>query len=118
MKRIVVGASLAGLHSAQALRRRGHTGEIIVLGDEPHMPYDRRPLSKQLLETTMDRSSSTSRSTQASTRHGCWAAAPLDWTSRGGRSGSPTAHRSPTTGSSSPPGPGLAPGPGLRPRDS
>lgn len=56
MKRIVVvGASLAGLHSAQALRRHGHTGEIVVLGDEPHMPYDRPPLSKQLLDGTATR---------------------------------------------------------------
>lgn len=56
MKRVVVvGASLAGLHSAQALRRHGHTGELVVLGEEPHMPYDRPPLSKQLLDGTAAR---------------------------------------------------------------
>ena len=53
---VVVGASLAGLHTAQALRRHGHTGELVVLGEEPHMPYDRPPLSKQLLDGTLTRS--------------------------------------------------------------
>lgn len=46
---VVVGASLAGLRTAEALRRYGHTGEVVVVGDEPHPPYDRPPLSKQLL---------------------------------------------------------------------
>lgn len=46
---VVVRASLAGLHAAHALRRRGHAGEIVLVGDEPHLPYDRPPLSKQVL---------------------------------------------------------------------
>ncbi|MEU9453958.1 FAD-dependent oxidoreductase [Streptomyces sp. NPDC048277] len=46
---LVVGASAAGLTTAEALRRKGHTGPITVLGDEPHAPYDRPPLSKQVL---------------------------------------------------------------------
>jgi NADPH-dependent 2,4-dienoyl-CoA reductase/sulfur reductase-like enzyme len=46
---LVVGASAAGLTTAEALRRRGYTGEIAVLGAEPHHPYDRPPLSKQVL---------------------------------------------------------------------
>lgn len=46
---VVVGASLAGLRTAEALRRHGHTGELVLVGDEPHRPYDRPPLSKQLL---------------------------------------------------------------------
>lgn len=46
---VVVGASLAGLRAVEALRRRGHGGEITLIGDEPHRPYDRPPLSKQVL---------------------------------------------------------------------
>ncbi|MDX3748255.1 NAD(P)/FAD-dependent oxidoreductase [Streptomyces sp. AK08-02] len=46
---LVVGASAAGLSTVEALRRKGYTGGITVLGDEPHAPYDRPPLSKQVL---------------------------------------------------------------------
>lgn len=46
---VVVGASLAGLHAARALRRHGFAGTLTVVGDEPHLPYDRPPLSKQVL---------------------------------------------------------------------
>ena len=46
---VVVGASLAGLRAAAAARRAGWDGEIVVVGDEPHMPYTRPPLSKELL---------------------------------------------------------------------
>lgn len=49
---VVVGASLAGLRAAEALRERGFDGELVVVGDEPHMPYDRPPLSKALLAGT------------------------------------------------------------------
>ena len=50
MRRIlVVGASAAGLAAAETLRREGHDGTITVVGDEPHPPYDRPPLSKQIL---------------------------------------------------------------------
>jgi 3-phenylpropionate/trans-cinnamate dioxygenase ferredoxin reductase subunit len=50
MRRIViVGASLAGLRSAEALRREGFDGLLTVIGDEPHLPYDRPPLSKGIL---------------------------------------------------------------------
>ncbi|MFE9093099.1 NAD(P)/FAD-dependent oxidoreductase [Streptomyces sp. NPDC007264] len=45
----VVGASLAGLRTAEQLRAAGHTGPVTVLGDEPHPPYNRPPLSKELL---------------------------------------------------------------------
>jgi NADPH-dependent 2,4-dienoyl-CoA reductase/sulfur reductase-like enzyme len=51
---VIVGASLAGLRSAQALRRLGHAGEIVAIGDEPQPPYDRPPLSKQLLAGVWD----------------------------------------------------------------
>ncbi len=46
---VIVGGSLAGLRAAQALRRRGHDGALTVVGGEPDPPYDRPPLSKQLL---------------------------------------------------------------------
>ncbi|MBM4362602.1 MAG: FAD-dependent oxidoreductase [Deltaproteobacteria bacterium] len=46
---VVVGASLAGLRVVEALRRRGETGSITWIGEEPVAPYDRPPLSKQLL---------------------------------------------------------------------
>ncbi|MEU6721378.1 FAD-dependent oxidoreductase [Nonomuraea sp. NPDC046802] len=46
---VIVGASAGGLSTAEALRRAGHEGAITLVGDEPHLPYDRPPLSKQLL---------------------------------------------------------------------
>jgi len=51
---VVVGASLAGLHAARALRGHGFDGTLTVVGDEPHLPYDRPPLSKQVLAGTWD----------------------------------------------------------------
>ncbi|QIQ07097.1 NAD(P)/FAD-dependent oxidoreductase [Streptomyces liangshanensis] len=46
---VVVGASAAGLTAAEALRREGYGGRLTLVGDEPHLPYDRPPLSKQVL---------------------------------------------------------------------
>ncbi|GJD72127.1 Dicamba O-demethylase 1, ferredoxin reductase component [Methylobacterium goesingense] len=46
---VVVGASLAGLRGAEALRRNGYSGRLTVVGDEPYRPYDRPPLSKHVL---------------------------------------------------------------------
>lgn len=46
---LVVGAAASGLATVEALRRKGFAGGITVLGDEPHPPYDRPPLSKQVL---------------------------------------------------------------------
>jgi len=45
----VVGASLAGLRAVETLRRDGFGGRLVLIGAEPHLPYDRPPLSKQLL---------------------------------------------------------------------
>jgi len=45
----IVGASLAGLRGAEALRRRGFDGRLVWIGAEPHPPYDRPPLSKEIL---------------------------------------------------------------------
>lgn len=49
----VVGAGLGGLRVAERLRAAGHTGRIVVLGEEPHPPYNRPPLSKEVLRGTM-----------------------------------------------------------------
>ena len=46
---VVVGASMAGLRAAEAVRKAGFTGEVVVFGTEPHMPYNRPPLSKDAL---------------------------------------------------------------------
>jgi NADPH-dependent 2,4-dienoyl-CoA reductase/sulfur reductase-like enzyme len=47
---VIAGAGLAGLRAAQAARAAGHEGEIVLVGDEPHAPYTRPPLSKELLK--------------------------------------------------------------------
>jgi NADPH-dependent 2,4-dienoyl-CoA reductase/sulfur reductase-like enzyme len=47
---VIVGASLAGLRAAEALRDQGFTGKLTIIGDEKHEPYDRPPLSKQVLK--------------------------------------------------------------------
>lgn len=46
---VIVGASLAGVHAAQAIRRDGRPARITIVGDETETPYDRPPLSKQYL---------------------------------------------------------------------
>jgi NADPH-dependent 2,4-dienoyl-CoA reductase/sulfur reductase-like enzyme len=46
---VIVGASLAGLRAAQAIRRAEHDGDVVVVGSEEHLPYTRPPLSKELL---------------------------------------------------------------------
>src|SRR5580693_2433089 len=51
---VIVGASAAGLTAAEALRRRGYDGTLTLIGDEPHPPYDRPPLSKQILAGTWE----------------------------------------------------------------
>jgi NADPH-dependent 2,4-dienoyl-CoA reductase/sulfur reductase-like enzyme len=45
----VVGGSLAGLRGAEALRRLGFGGRLVFIGEESHAPYDRPPLSKEIL---------------------------------------------------------------------
>jgi 3-phenylpropionate/trans-cinnamate dioxygenase ferredoxin reductase component len=54
---VIVGASLAGLRAAQAARKAGFDGELVMVGEERHLPYTRPPLSKELLagEHTVDR---------------------------------------------------------------
>jgi len=46
---VIVGAGLAGLRTAERLRRSGYDGELVMLGAELHLPYDRPPMSKSLL---------------------------------------------------------------------
>ena len=51
---VIVGASLAGLRAAQAVRRAGFEGPLTMIGAEEHLPYDRPPLSKDYLEVSDD----------------------------------------------------------------
>lgn len=46
---VVVGAGMAGARTCSALRAEGHDGEIVLVGQEQHLPYDRPPLSKAAL---------------------------------------------------------------------
>lgn len=46
---VVAGASMAGLRAAEQLRAAGYPGPITLVGEEPHMPYNRPPLSKEVL---------------------------------------------------------------------
>lgn len=55
---LIVGASLAGLRAAESLRKYGYMGEIVLVGDELHRPYDRPPLSKAMLTGELEPSQS------------------------------------------------------------
>ena len=46
---VIVGASLAGATAAVTLRREGFDGGLVLVGAEPHLPYERPPLSKSYL---------------------------------------------------------------------
>ncbi|MGH3943385.1 MAG: NAD(P)/FAD-dependent oxidoreductase [Pseudonocardiaceae bacterium] len=46
---VVIGAGLGGLRTVESLRAAGFAGRISLIGDEPHQPYDRPPLSKEVL---------------------------------------------------------------------
>ena len=46
---VIVGASLAGTRTAQALRKAGYDGRLTLVGQEAHPPYDRPPLTKSAL---------------------------------------------------------------------
>ncbi|WP_226212830.1 3-phenylpropionate/cinnamic acid dioxygenase ferredoxin--NAD(+) reductase subunit [Burkholderia sp. AU30198] len=46
---VIVGAGQAGTTAAAELRRRGFDGPVVLIGDEPHVPYERPPLSKEVL---------------------------------------------------------------------
>ena len=51
---LIVGAGLAGARTAEQLRRAEFAGSITVVGDEMHLPYDRPPLSKEVLRREVD----------------------------------------------------------------
>ncbi|KOV90355.1 MULTISPECIES: NAD(P)/FAD-dependent oxidoreductase [Streptomyces] len=52
----IVGASLSGLYAARELRALGFDGRLVIVGEEPHHPYDRPPLSKDFLTGRADES--------------------------------------------------------------
>ena len=52
---VIVGASLAGANAAQALREEGFDGQIVLIGDEHDLPYERPPLSKDYLMGKADK---------------------------------------------------------------
>src|SRR4051812_32136182 len=51
---VIIGAGHAGGRAAQAMRMAGFDGCIVLVGEEPHVPYERPPLSKELLITDQD----------------------------------------------------------------
>src|SRR6478609_1948759 len=54
---VVVGGGLAGAKTVEALRERGFDGRLVLVGDESVLPYERPPLSKDLLQGKAERSS-------------------------------------------------------------
>ena len=62
---VIVGAGLTGGTAAKALRNEGYSGELLILGDEPSLPFGRPPLTKGYLRGEEDLSG--------------WMVAPLDW---------------------------------------
>ena len=50
----IVGGSVAGVRSAEALRAAGYDGRLVLVGDDVHRPYDRPPLSKGFLDGSLD----------------------------------------------------------------
>jgi 3-phenylpropionate/trans-cinnamate dioxygenase ferredoxin reductase subunit len=52
---VVVGAGLAGGKAVEALREKGFDGEVVLIGDERHLPYERPPLSKEYLAGKSER---------------------------------------------------------------
>jgi 3-phenylpropionate/trans-cinnamate dioxygenase ferredoxin reductase subunit len=54
---VIVGASLAGAKAAETLREEGFDGRVVLVGAEPHRPYERPPLSKGYLQGEAERDS-------------------------------------------------------------
>ncbi|MFC6544669.1 NAD(P)/FAD-dependent oxidoreductase [Nonomuraea salmonea] len=52
---VIVGGGLAAAKAAEALREEGFDGEIVLVGREPHLPYERPPLSKGYLQGSDER---------------------------------------------------------------
>ncbi|WP_025738362.1 NAD(P)/FAD-dependent oxidoreductase [Mycobacterium genavense] len=51
---VIVGGGLAAARAAEQLRRSGYTGPVTIVSDEVHLPYDRPPLSKEVLRKEVD----------------------------------------------------------------
>ncbi len=51
---VIVGGGLAAARTAEQLRRADHTGPVMIVSDEVHLPYDRPPLSKEVLRKEVD----------------------------------------------------------------
>ncbi|MDA8271079.1 MAG: FAD-dependent oxidoreductase [Actinomycetota bacterium] len=51
---VIVGGSVGGIRTAQALRSNGYVGEVVVIDAEPHVPYDKPPLSKSFLDNSLE----------------------------------------------------------------
>ncbi|HTM84121.1 MAG TPA: FAD/NAD(P)-binding oxidoreductase, partial [Mycobacterium sp.] len=51
---VIVGGGLAAARTAEQLRRADYPGPITIVSDEPHLPYDRPPLSKEVLRSEVD----------------------------------------------------------------
>jgi NADPH-dependent 2,4-dienoyl-CoA reductase/sulfur reductase-like enzyme len=77
---VVVGASLAGLRAAEALREEGFSGHLTIIGDEPDAPYDRPPLSKTVLTGWLPAEHTTLPRLLKSRRSGSWAFRLSGWT--------------------------------------
>ncbi|MCJ7452546.1 MAG: FAD-dependent oxidoreductase [Steroidobacteraceae bacterium] len=52
---VIVGASHASVQAIETMRRQGHQGPIVLVGDEPQLPYNRPPLSKKFLSGELER---------------------------------------------------------------
>ncbi len=72
-KIVVVGGSLAGLRAAETLRREGFDGRLVVIGRENHQPYDRPPLSKEVLAGRREPETISLR------KPGTWEELSVDW---------------------------------------
>jgi 3-phenylpropionate/trans-cinnamate dioxygenase ferredoxin reductase subunit len=66
---VIVGAGHAAVQAVDTLRREGHTGPIVLVGDEPYVPYNRPPLSKKYLAGELDRERLWLRSAQYYQQH-------------------------------------------------
>jgi 3-phenylpropionate/trans-cinnamate dioxygenase ferredoxin reductase subunit len=67
---VIVGASHASVQAIDTLRREGHAGPIVLVGDEPFLPYNRPPLSKKYLAGELERERLWLRSAQYYEQHG------------------------------------------------
>ena len=51
---VIVGSGHGGVELAAALRQRGFEGSVAIVGDDPDLPYQRPPLSKEFLKSSED----------------------------------------------------------------